>query len=133
MQRIHWCGELELGHAEIDAQHRRMVEIFNALHAAVDENRAGEAENRLLDEMVQVAEENFRGEERLMRARANSRADWAERFAAHRDAHEHLLYEIVRLRDTLFERRGLIRGESGTRSGTRRRAVFPVSGTRRAR
>jgi hemerythrin-like metal-binding protein len=104
MESIPWSSELELGHAQIDSQHRRMVEIFNILHAAVRENRAGEAENRLLDELVGLAEENFRTEEWLMQAGSGSSAEQEERFCAHREAHEHLLHEISELRDELFAR-----------------------------
>ena len=102
MQHIEWTAELELGHAEIDTQHRRIVEILNSLHAAVAAHRAGPAENALLDELVRLVDEHFRTEEALMRA---------TRFAGyetHSEAHQILLQSVVDLRDSLFRRRAMI-------------------------
>jgi len=100
MQRIHWGPELELGHPEIDGQHRRMVEIFNQLHDAVYAQCVGLREDVLLDELIRVADANFRAEEALM----DSRPSPGERFLAHREAHVILLHELVALRDGLFAR-----------------------------
>lgn len=100
MQRIHWGPALELGHREIDAQHRRMVEIFNHLHDAVYAQRVGLHEDVLLDELIRVADANFRTEEGCM----DSRPELSERFVAHREAHVILLHELVALRDGLFAR-----------------------------
>lgn len=100
MQRIEWTKALELGHPEIDAQHRRMVEIFNLLHDAVYAHRVGLREDLLLDELVRLADENFRTEEALMEAHPEP----VLQFDAHRKAHVILLHELVALRDGLFAR-----------------------------
>lgn len=100
MQRIEWSKTLELGHAEIDAQHRRMVEIFNLLHDAVYAHRVTVKEDLLLDELLRVADENFRTEEALMQAHREPQVH----FEAHREAHVILLHELVALRDGLFAR-----------------------------
>lgn len=102
MQHIEWTEELELGHAGIDAQHRRIVEILNSLHAATSEHRAGAAENALLDELVRLVDEHFRTEETMMRA-----AGYAG-YETHREAHEILLHSVVDLRDSLFRKRANI-------------------------
>lgn len=96
MQHIEWTEELELGHAEIDAQHRRIVEILNCLHAAAAKHRAGAAENALLDELVRLVDEHFRTEEAMMRS-----ARYAG-YETHREAHEILRHSVVDLRDSLF-------------------------------
>jgi hemerythrin len=100
MQRIEWNRALELGHPEIDAQHRRMVEIFNLLHDAVYAHQVTLREDLLLDELVRVADENFRTEEALMEGHSEP----ALQFDAHREAHVILLHELVALRDGLFAR-----------------------------
>jgi len=100
MQRIEWATALELGHPEIDAQHRRMVEIFNLLQEAVYARRVTLREDLLLDELVRVADENFRTEEALMEAHS----ELTLQFDAHRKAHVILLHELVALRDGLFAR-----------------------------
>lgn len=99
MQRIEWTQQLELGDAEIDAQHRRIVEILNLLHDAVAANLAGADENRLLDELVRLVEKHFRTEEALMRASRDPRFD------SHIEAHQILLHSVVELRDSLFRNR----------------------------
>ena len=96
MQHIEWTEELELGHAEIDAQHRRIVEILNSLHAAASKHLAGSAENALLDELVRLVDEHFRTEEAMMRATGYAG------YETHREAHQILLQSVVELRDSLF-------------------------------
>jgi len=100
MQCIEWTTALELGHPEIDAQHRRMVEIFNLLHDAVYARRVTLREDLLLDELIRRTDESFRTEEALMEAHSEP----ALQFDAHRKAHVILLHELVALRDGLFAR-----------------------------
>lgn len=97
MKRIEWQEALRIGHAEIDAQHRRLVETFNALHDAVYRNGGGAQEDALLDRLIALAEENFRTEEALMAA--HPAQDSA--FQVHREIHDALLRELRLLREGL--------------------------------
>lgn len=89
---------LRFGIAEIDRQHRRMVEIVNRLLEAVIEQKVGAAEDLLLDELVRLADCNFRTEEELMRRYGYEHRE------AHAESHAHLLRQLVELRDGLFTR-----------------------------
>jgi hemerythrin-like metal-binding protein len=98
MRPLAFTDKLKCGDAVIDSQHRRMVHIVNELLGAALDGKLGEAEDRLLDELVRLAEINFRTEEEWMR-----RCSY-ERYEMHAEAHAHLLNELVELRAGLFTR-----------------------------
>lgn len=106
--RIEWNHGLTVGHAEIDRQHREMVELFNTLHAAVYAGQAGEAQDRMLDRLLLLAKENFASEESLMSAHAEEQ----ERFGVHRAIHRGMLQEMQMLRDGLFQRGGHVNAKT---------------------
>ena len=54
MKPLAFTDNLEFGIAAIDRQHRRMVNIVNALLRAVTERNLGEAEDLLLDELLRL-------------------------------------------------------------------------------
>jgi hemerythrin len=93
-----FTDNLKFGVAAIDRQHQRMVQIVNHLLLAVTDGALGETEDHLLDELVQLAERNFRTEEEWMRRCNYENGD------LHAESHEHLLEELVGLRDGLFTR-----------------------------
>ncbi|OGA30153.1 MAG: hypothetical protein A3I01_04400 [Betaproteobacteria bacterium RIFCSPLOWO2_02_FULL_65_24] len=98
MIALAFSNDIKCGILEIDRQHRRMVKIVNHLMEAVLHNTLGQTENRLLDELVRLAAQNFRAEEEWMR---RCRYEHAE---VHIESHAHLLNELVELRDGLFKR-----------------------------
>jgi len=89
---------LKFGVAGIDRQHRRMIRIVNDLLDAVSNRDVGEAEIRLLDELVRLTDVHFRTEEEWMR-----RYQY-EHYEVHAESHAHLLGELIALRDGLFTR-----------------------------
>lgn len=96
MERIEWSHELELGHLEIDLQHRHMIAIFNAVQAAVYGEQPREAVNMLLDELLRASKDNFDTEEAMMDALPPS-----PELDVHRGIHRGLLRELQDLRDEL--------------------------------
>ena len=97
MPRVNWSSDHVLGNAEIDDQHRRMVEIFNALHPVAGADPDAGAQDRLLDELICVTDSHFCSEEALMRLLPG----WPQRFAAHLESHRVLLFELIKLREEL--------------------------------
>jgi len=93
---------LKFGVEKIDRQHRRMIRIVNDLLDAVLRRGVGEAEDRLLDELVQLTEVHFQTEEEWMR-----RYEY-EHYGVHAESHAHLLRELVALRDGLHTRHELL-------------------------
>lgn len=98
MRPLAFTEDLKFGVPAIDRQHRRMIKIVNSLVNAVIDGNLGANEDLLLDEMVRLADLNFRTEEEWM-----GRCGY-ERCAAHAEAHAHLLRELVQLRDGMFTR-----------------------------
>lgn len=99
MDRIEWRQEMEVGHLDIDLQHRQMIAVFNALQDAVYGARRRKAVTMLLDELLRAAKENFATEEAMMDALPpNAELD------VHRGIHRGLLRELQDLRDELDSR-----------------------------
>lgn len=98
MEPLVFIDDLKFGVAAIDRQHRRMIKIVNELLRAVLDHKLRKSESRLLDELVRLADLNFRTEEIWMR---RCRYEHCE---AHSDSHKHLLGELVALRDAMFLR-----------------------------
>jgi hemerythrin-like metal-binding protein len=84
-----WSAVYETGIAEVDAQHRRLVELINELSVA-QARPAGQ----LLDELVDYAARHFADEERLMAAQPLQ----PEAVAAHVAEHRGFVAELSSLR-----------------------------------
>jgi len=98
MEPLVFTDSLKFGVAVIDRQHRRMVEIVNALLRAVLDHKLGKPEDQLLDELVRLADLNFHTEEVWMRRCCYEHCE------AHSASHTHLLRELAGLRDGMLLR-----------------------------
>jgi len=96
MVPLEWTAALEVGHPEIDADHRAMVCLLNRLHAA--SSRSDRAAVRIeLAALEALTRDHFAREERLM-------LDIRYPFAArHQKEHVHLFDEIGAQIDDLNE------------------------------
>lgn len=63
MALISWDDSFSVGYADIDAQHRQLVEMINELHAAMAEMRNREALGEVLMKMFGYAQTHFQKEE----------------------------------------------------------------------
>jgi hemerythrin-like metal-binding protein len=62
-----WCDDFLVGVAEIDEQHRRLIEMIGSFYEALREKKpASEALAALLDGLVEYTRYHFATEERLM-------------------------------------------------------------------
>jgi hemerythrin len=68
MSLIAWNKQLELGVAEVDTQHKRLVEMVNRLHDAMAQGHGADIMGRLLDDLIAYTVSHFATEERLMKA-----------------------------------------------------------------
>ena len=66
MHIIKWSSDFALGIDEIDAQHKALVGMINALDASTHEEYSAEKMRRLLDELNAYVKDHFGFEERLM-------------------------------------------------------------------
>lgn len=92
MALLTWTDALTVGVKEIDEQHRRLVELANALHAAVLAGATSAALSQQLGELIRQAALHFATEERLF---AETRYPEAE---AHMREHEELVAQVNALK-----------------------------------
>ena len=83
-----WRPELLLNVAEIDRQHREMVDCASRLHAAISEGQAQDQIRPMLSALIALTEMHFTSEEAMMFAHA------FDGHAAHRSEHQKLLKQI---------------------------------------
>jgi hemerythrin-like metal-binding protein len=87
-----WSSALELGHAQIDREHMRLVDILNRLCDATQDGRGRDACVRLVDELIACTREHFAAEEGLMARHGYAPA------ALHKGQHANLLQDLLDLR-----------------------------------
>ena len=68
MPLITWSPRLDTGLAIIDSQHKRLVDIINQLHDALEAGRSSEVMGAIFDELIAYTETHFGIEEKLMEA-----------------------------------------------------------------
>lgn len=83
-----WGHDLMTGHPEVDRQHRLLLEVLNALKAALDAGAPASEILELLDRLITQAAHHFAWEERQMEAVKSAQ------LAAHRLLHNQLLADL---------------------------------------
>ena len=66
MKEIAWDQGLSIGIDEIDADHRRLVDLYNILNHSVTEGDAADYIGAVLEELINCTAWHFSHEERLM-------------------------------------------------------------------
>ena len=88
MALIEWSKALELGIEELDAQHRRLVDLANGLHASIVDGSGQHVVKRCLEELLEYAWLHFGDEERFFQAFNSPNLE------RHRDGHSEFLRAI---------------------------------------
>lgn len=83
MNFFYWNNSFEVGIASIDSQHRRLVDLINALAAAVTDGGKLPELQSLFGQLMEYAAVHFSDEEKLMNASPLPEAEKE----AHRKAH----------------------------------------------
>lgn len=89
MAKIEWTDELDTGIAEIDSQHRQLVDYLNDLHQAILDGKQ-DAVALVIEELVDYTQIHFIYEEKLLQD-ANY-----EFFQAHQRVHELFTARVIR-------------------------------------
>jgi hemerythrin-like metal-binding protein len=80
-----WSPDLEIGHREIDMQHRRLIETIDALRAAIEGDRDIRLLNEIIDQLDRYVRIHFAYEEKQLRLarypQLNEHIDEHRRFA----------------------------------------------------
>jgi hemerythrin len=88
MAYMEWQQRLEVGHPQIDADHRTLVDALNQLHAAVDQGKDKEEVVRTLNFLRDYTVTHFSAEEALMLKHGYPKA------SMHLAAHSDLLMQV---------------------------------------
>ena len=89
MAFIEWREEFATGIESMDTQHKKLVDLINALHTAMTERRGNEVMMPVLERLVLYTTVHFDAEEALMQKHG------FPHFAPHRQEHEKLKAQVV--------------------------------------
>jgi hemerythrin len=92
---VEWSTPLSVGIDEIDAQHRALIDLINALHEAVEEGRTREQQLDALGRLAEYTKIHFAVEESLMRILGYPD------YERHKGQHEGLIRSMVDLQRRL--------------------------------
>lgn len=112
---IEWRKEFETGVAEVDHEHRELVDLINSLHAEIASDASRERIADFLGEVFARIAAHFALEESVMRKHGY------DDYAAHKAEHEELLDEIRDIMDGYEAGEG---GDYGETLGETVRAWF---------
>lgn len=83
-----WTNNLSTGNAQIDEDHRKLYEMINAFHNAIEQNRGKDVTGRVLNNLVNYYRVHFKREEEAM-----LRINYAG-YLEHKLAHENFIREV---------------------------------------
>jgi hemerythrin len=66
MSYLEWSEAMSVNVAEIDNQHKRLIEMINTLHDAIITRKGREIHEGIIKEMVQYTQTHFQTEEQYM-------------------------------------------------------------------
>ena len=96
MKDLQWSYVLSVGNDEIDADHHRLVDLFNMLNHSVTQGDAPDYLAAVLEELINCTAWHFSHEERLMLKYRY------EGLAAHRHEHQELIKSVRELQQKIL-------------------------------
>jgi len=93
MTLIEWSDSLSVGFAEMDEDHKKLVELVNRLNKVVIEDADGKVIADILSELLSYTQWHFRHEERLMQQYAYPGLN------LHKEEHEALTSQALKLNE----------------------------------
>lgn len=97
MLLIPWTEELSVQIETIDAQHKKLVDIINAMYEAMQVGKATDFMCRILADLTAYTQDHFAYEERLFKRHGYAQA------AVHHDSHTILIQQLKALQDQMDE------------------------------
>ncbi|AHC16577.1 bacteriohemerythrin [Salinispira pacifica] len=88
MALLEWTDDMSVGNPIIDTQHRRLIDLVNDFHRALENGRGQESISFVLDNLNDYIEMHFRSEEALFRI-----SDYPEK-DAHMEEHRRLMERV---------------------------------------
>ncbi|MBS1209630.1 MAG: bacteriohemerythrin [Proteobacteria bacterium] len=91
MAFFNWSDDLATGDPRIDADHKHLIDLVNALYDAMKSGKGNDVLKKTLDELIQYTSSHFRREELLMQQIRYPDAD------SHKAEHVKLVAEVLDL------------------------------------
>jgi methyl-accepting chemotaxis protein/hemerythrin len=88
---LEWDGSFETGIASIDGQHRKLFDMVNDLHDAMQQKRSKEAVGQILGRLIEYTGSHFGHEEQAFRS-----TGYPEE-AGHKQEHARLVEQVLAL------------------------------------
>ena len=63
MAYFEWAADLEIDHGPIDADHRQLVDLVNALHTATSQGQGQEVVGGVMARLITYTQQHFTREE----------------------------------------------------------------------
>lgn len=92
MPEVEWTDEMSVGHAELDAQHQMLLELYNRFDAAAAQGRGRRAVTGLLAALFEYTAEHFAAEEEILDAAGYPGLE------RHRELHRQLVAKLEAFR-----------------------------------
>ncbi len=84
-----WSNELSVNIIEIDNQHKKLLDLINALHAAMSSGKGKEILEDIFSELIEYTKTHFSFEENLM-----GKHNYSD-IASHKMAHKKLTEQVM--------------------------------------
>lgn len=91
MPIMSWTDAYSVGIAEIDQQHKKLIDLINALHDAMTKGQAKAVLGKILGELVNYCSSHFATEEKLFDRHGYPDA------AEHKDKHQKMTSKVLAL------------------------------------
>ena len=91
MPVLRWTQDLSVKIAEIDNQHKELVNLINILHDSMKEEKGKDALRKALNDLVDYTVYHFETEERLFR-----KYDYPD-YLSHKKEHDDLIKQVLKL------------------------------------
>jgi hemerythrin len=95
MAFLQWSEKYSVNVGEIDGQHRALIEMINSLHEALLARKGREAQQTIVNKMVEYAHSHFQTEEKYMQQ------FHFIGYQAHKFEHDHFKKKALELKERL--------------------------------
>ncbi len=95
MNLIDWSDDLSVGVDSVDEQHKKLVNMINALNASLTKGEESAVLSKIFDGLVAYVDKHFTDEEKLFTQAGWSGAD------AHKEKHKDLVADVMEFKAKL--------------------------------
>lgn len=97
MAVIRWRDTYETGVAAVDTEHRKLVELIEAMHTSIRDKEPKETVAQVIKELVEYTQDHFKNEETLMQNVQYPEID------EHKVEHQILIEEVAVYKERLLD------------------------------